>query len=307
MSHLPLLAAILNTFQRAVIPTLSLKGPLLTLELYGDVGLRHSKDIDLEVPFARILEARDCLVDAGYRMDEDYAASTPRQWQGLLLHEHHLDFLHPGAGLALELHWRHHWNLPGETSGQWEQSIPSVWQGCDYHALHPIDQVLYLCSHGAAHLWFPAKWLGDLARNHSGGGIDWAAALERARQTYQERLLLAALILLEMLYGFSRPNLSGDPWRRLPSRLIDEPLRSLATEEDHMAVGTLQWISNRYRAIRYDILLAPRKSLRWRLAELIYSHEDYIQFPLFDRFFWAYAPLRPVFWLLRRMRPHRIH
>jgi hypothetical protein len=307
MSHLPLLASMLKALGKDEIPALSLKGPLLSLELYGDLGLRHSKDIDLEVPEKEIFRARDCLMNAGYRMDGVYARLTPRQWQRFLQEEHSLDFLRPNGCLALELHWRHHWNMPGETHDQWASSIPSVWQGFAYRTLHPIDQVLYLCSHGAMHLWFRAKWLGDLARIHAAGNIDWALALEKAQMTRQERPLLAALVLLEALYALPRPSLPGDPWRTLSNKLVDEPLCSLAREEDFMTIGTAQWVSHRYRAIRYDLLLLPHKSLRRRLAELIYSREDYIQFPLPDRFFWAYTPLRPFFWLLRRMRPRRVH
>jgi hypothetical protein len=307
LSHLPLLATLLKTLNRAAIPVLSLKGPLLSQELYADPGLRHSKDIDLEVPVERLPEARDCLLAAGYRLHADYAVFTPRQWRRLLRHEHNLDILRPHGSLALELHWRSHWNMPGQTCGQWDRAIPVQWQGCTVHTLHPIDQVLYLCSHGATHLWFRAKWLGDLARIHADGKIDWTAALDRARETHQERPLLAALLLLEELYGLPRPPLPDDPWRHLPAVLIREPLRCLATEEDLLLVGTLQWIRNRSRAIRYALQLMPHLTLRWHFSELLYSHEDYIQFPMPDRFFWAYGPLRPLFWLLRRMRPRREH
>src|ERR1035437_6436605 len=49
VKHSMLLAGVLKSFHRAGIPVMTLKGPLLSLELYGDVGLRQSHDLDLMV------------------------------------------------------------------------------------------------------------------------------------------------------------------------------------------------------------------------------------------------------------------
>ena len=305
MSHLQLLATLLKTLSAAGIPALALKGPLLSLELYGDPCLRHSKDIDIEVPVEQIHDACQALLRVGNRLNVDYTHLTPSQWKKLLRFEHHLDFIHPNGTLALELHWRHHWNLPGTTSDQWANSHPVLWQGCSYRALDPIDQILYLCSHGAEHLWFRAKWLGDIARIRANNHINWLAAHDRARRTHQERPLLAALRLLEIVYDLPLPDLPASVWRRLPPQLVDAPLRSISATEEPMSVNTRTWIRNRTRAIHYNMLLFPRKTLTFRLAELLYSRADFIQFPLSNNFFWAYAPLRPIFWIIRRTRPFR--
>ena len=42
-----LLAEVLKLFARAAIPAMPLKGPILSYDLYADVGLRHSKDLDI--------------------------------------------------------------------------------------------------------------------------------------------------------------------------------------------------------------------------------------------------------------------
>src|ERR1035438_6787052 len=45
--HSLLLAQVLKAFNRTGIPVMILKGPILSIELYGDVGLRQSHDLDI--------------------------------------------------------------------------------------------------------------------------------------------------------------------------------------------------------------------------------------------------------------------
>ncbi|MGP8225068.1 MAG: nucleotidyltransferase family protein, partial [Terracidiphilus sp.] len=59
--HSLMLAEVLRGFNRAGIPVMPLKGPLLSLELYGDVGLRQSKDLDLACTKEDIPRAQACL------------------------------------------------------------------------------------------------------------------------------------------------------------------------------------------------------------------------------------------------------
>src|ERR1039458_5171303 len=66
VKHSKLLAGMLKSFNRAGIPVMTLKGPLLSLELYGNVGLRQSHDLDLACALGNIRRAQACLENMGW-------------------------------------------------------------------------------------------------------------------------------------------------------------------------------------------------------------------------------------------------
>jgi hypothetical protein len=158
-----LFAEALKAFNRAGIPAMPFKGQILSFELYGDVGLRHSRDLDLAVMREDLPRAQACLESMGWRLNSSWFPLSSRQWESFLQHEHSLDFALALGGCVLELHWRNQWDTPDQTRGCWARSAPSMWQGCSLQAMNPFDLVLYLCNHGGDHQWFRAKWLGDLA------------------------------------------------------------------------------------------------------------------------------------------------
>jgi hypothetical protein len=163
--------------------------------------------------------------------------------------------------------------------------------------------VLYLSNHGAEHLWFRAKWLGDLACTHASGLVDWAKTFEEAKRTGQERILLAGLRLLEQAYGLPLPHLPGDPWMDLPSPLIAKPLQALKDPEEPSAPDTSPTsLRDRLAMSRYDRLLRPRRTWWDSLTQFLYSREDFRGIRLPDSLFWAYVPLRPIQWLWRWAR-----
>jgi len=292
----------LKGLERAAIPVMAFKGPTLSTELYGDVGLRQARDLDLAVTREELRRAQACLEELGWRLDASWFSLSPRQWESFLCQEHSLNFAHRGTGCQLELHWRNQWDAPATTAARWARSIPSVWQGCAYQSMHPIDLVLYLCTHGGEHAWFRAKWPGDLARIYAAGKVDWAAALEEARKTAQDRALLAALRLLEQVYGFALPPLPGDAWKRFPAVLVNIPLEALKGPEPFALPISLTSMRYRLRMGRYETLLLPRRTWRASLAGLLYRREDFREMRLPDGLFWAYAPLHPVLWLWRWVR-----
>ena len=299
--HSLMLAEVLRGFNHAGIPVMPFKGPLLSLELYGDVGLRQSKDLDLAVKLEDVSRAQACLENMGWRFDSGYFPLTPRQWEGLLRHEYHIGFVHSSGGCGLELHWRNHGDAPGQAAAQWARSIPSEWQGCSYLAMTSTDLALYLCSHGGTHAWSRAKWLGDMARIRTEGRMDWQAALDQAGKTGQERPLLAALRLLKDVYGLPVSELPGDPWKNLPPFLIGSPLHALKVAEDPAARGSLALLRDRIRLNRYDGLVLSHRTWRDVLADSAYRREDFRVVRLPDRLYWAYAPLRPFLWFWRQV------
>jgi hypothetical protein len=299
--HSMMLAEVLRGFNRAGIPVMTLKGPLLSLELYGDIGLRQSKDLDLEVTLEDLPKAQACLENMGWRLESAWSSLTPRQWGACLKHEHHIGFVHSNGGLFLELHWRSQWEKTGETAGKWARGIPSEWQGCSYRAMNPVDLSRYLCSHGGIHAWFRAKWLGDLARIYGVGRVDWIAVLDEARRTGQDRAVLASLYLLNLVYGLPLPGLRGSPWEDLPSLLIELPLHDLRVPEEPGMSASLASLRNRLRGSRYEKLLLPHKIWRDLLVDLTYCHEDFRVIRLPDSLYWTYGLLRPILWFWRRV------
>jgi hypothetical protein len=193
--------------------------------------------------------------------------------------------------------------MPDDPASVWARRVVSVWQGYSYPVLDPLDLVLYLCGHGGHHAWFRAKWLGDMARIHAQGRLDWEAAVERARSTGQERPLLACLQLLNVVHGLPLPNLHGDPWKSLPSFLVRSPLRALETTKDPMAQGALELVPQprRFRLFRYGRLALPRRTWRQHLSELTYCRDDFRVLRLPDSLVWAYTPLHPFLWAWVRL------
>jgi hypothetical protein len=296
-----LLAEVLKLFARAAIPAMPLKGPILSHDLYADVGLRHSKDLDIACTVDDLARAQTCLEEAGWEHDSLWTPPTPRLWQSMLRHDQELAFTHPQTRVHLEIHWRDQWGALNLAQDRWTRSSPSLWQQSPYQAMHPVDRTLYLCGHGADHAWTRAKWLGDLARIHAEGSVDWQAVLLEARRLHQERALLACLLLLQQLYALPLPNLAGDPWQALPTFLLAQPLQILQSCEEPDVSGASTTLPNFLRHHRYNRLLHPHKPLRRSLAEMLYSRPDHHRLPLPDSLFWAYAPLRPILWFWRRV------
>jgi hypothetical protein len=297
--HSLLLAKVLKAFNQAEISVMPFKGPILSAELYGDVSLRQCKDLDIAVPPEDIARAQACLENLGWRPEISNRSLTPRQLESFWRFESNLVFVRSVEGSHLELHWRHEWETPDQTDARWARCIPSVWQGCSHLAMNPIDQVLYLCSHGGRHAWFRAKWLGDLACIHVQGRVNWETALDEARSTGQERPLLAGLRLLKEVHGLSLPDLPGNPYKNLPSFLIDNPLRALQVVQEPGDGGVLDLLHETLRWNIHDLLALPQKSWRETLARRFYFPSDYEVVRLPDYLFWAYTPLRPVLWAWR--------
>lgn len=304
VEHSLLLAEVLRELNRSGIPVMSVKGVILSYELYGDVGLRQSRDLDLGVAQEDLAGAQVCLEKLGWRLDPSkWFSLSPRQWKSFLSHEHDLHFVHSATGRFLELQWRNQWDSPDQTAECWARSIPTTWQGCSYQARSPIDLALYLANHGGEHLWFRAKWLGDLASVHASHLVDWAQVFDEARRTGQERVMLASLRLLERVYGLPLPDLPKDSWIELPSVLTEKPLQAVRDIEELLPRDTSPAsLRDRIVMSRYERLLRPRRTWRDSFTQFLYSREDFRKISLPDRLFWAYVPLRPVQWFLRWAR-----
>jgi len=151
-------------------------------------------------------------------------------------------------------------------------------------------------------MWFRVKWLGDLARAHAAGQLDWKTALGMDRGTGQQAVLNVGLCLLNRVYGLPLPDLPEDPLTALQSQLIEIPLAALADHEEPLNSDSAGWFLYRLRISRYEKLLRPRKARRESLSELLYGREDFRTLRLPDSLFRVYALLHPILGAWRRVR-----
>lgn len=77
MHQMQTLALVMGAFERSGIPALSLKGPILAMELYGNPALRQSRDLDILAPEANFESACRLLEQWGYREEITVFNKTP--------------------------------------------------------------------------------------------------------------------------------------------------------------------------------------------------------------------------------------
>jgi hypothetical protein len=287
------LAQVLKDFNQADISLIPLKGPLLSLELYGDLGTRHSRDIDIMVDVEDLSRAQARLEQMGCQAQLQPTLS-PRHTEVFLQINHHMVYWHPLQRCLLELHWRTRWETHDRTVGQWDRSAALVWNGLGYRALSPIDLVLHLCEHGSGHAWCRLKWLSDLTRMYAVNYVDWNATYQAARDAGVEHSLLQCLRLLEELHGLPVPETLHEATMRLPTLLLDQAtICMLASPEIHLS-SFLARICMTVRRLRYERLLRLRRSWRHVFTEVAYCNPDFELLRLPDRLFWLYVLLRPI-------------
>ena len=295
MLHLQLLTRILQLLNQSKIPVMPLKGPLLSFALYGDVGLRQSKDLDILVPQGEIRRTQECLESAGWRLGAEYFSLSLRQWEATFRHEHHVRYVHPQQGCQLELHWR--CSLLQRTEQHWARSRTAELAGSFYQAMSPADLASYLPEHGSIHQWFRAKWLGDLARFHCNSQIDWMDVLAHARTMGLEQPVLLGLQLIGDCYDLPFPSAPGSLRKKLPDRLASRSVRALTSRDEPTARNAWTRFKDNVLTYGYYRMLWPS---RFWWGWVIHRRRDFRLLPLPDRFFLLYIPLRPLLWLWRR-------
>lgn len=167
-----------KVFAENQIRLLFLKGPVIAADLYGDISLRTSKDLDILIQITDLKRADEFLLILGYEREEIPFG----KWKWM---NHHATYFHPQKRVEIELHWRIHpypTKVP-DFNELWERKRISDITSYPVYYLGVDDLFLFLVEHGARHAWFRLRWLVDidqilrkritnnniLQNNHSGG------------------------------------------------------------------------------------------------------------------------------------------
>jgi hypothetical protein len=156
-AHLALLRDLGARLEEAGMRAIALKGPLLGERLYERPSGRATSDVDLLVREADVERTVPLLEGLGYRL-----ADSPEEVERQAREHHHWHFSHPHA-LPLELHF-HAYRGFGCTLRSDEllaRSEPAVGFGA-LRVLDPVDEIVFLAVHAAAHRFVRLGWLLDI-------------------------------------------------------------------------------------------------------------------------------------------------
>lgn len=191
----------IDLLKREGILAVPLKGPVLAESCYGHLGLREAGDIDLLVHKGDVPMAWKLLVGEGYQPLRALPGSQGRVIQNLGKDLHLRD---ASGGIYLDLK---HDLLPGFDSDHFLNRIEEVTIGGKaVPALCAEDTLLFLCLHGAKHLWERLLWTCDVSELiRSSEDLDWDAVINRAGRLRCRRILFLGLLLAHDLLGAALP------------------------------------------------------------------------------------------------------
>jgi len=190
----------------AGVEAISFKGPVLTMQAFGDLGLRGFRDLDLLIRDRDLPQTIKTLRDFGY------------QRRGNLT-EAQFDWIHRLQGqeimfkpdvVAVEPHTRLtpiKMALNIDYDGLWRRAQRMDICGQPMLTFSPEDTFLVLAIHGGKELWWDIKWACDVAdfiASHP--QLDWIAIVDRARAYGCYRMLLLATSLARNFLGARVPD-----------------------------------------------------------------------------------------------------
>lgn len=267
------------------------KGPLLAMQLYGDVALREYSDIDIVVPPAEVDRAERVLADRGYRNTQGDQAFR----RAFLRHQRQYAFVHEEVDAAVDLHWDFSAEglpFPLRAAEIWSGLQPVVVGGVEIPSLAGEDLVLLLAGHGTKEAWRTLGWVCDYATLVERlPDLDWPRIHARARRNGSAcSILLAAAMAQELLDQPAAPFLAA------------------ALERSPAIVALAQELAGRLRsAFPADIERANLEDLMLcdRLADRILASTKLAMTPTPSDY--HAMPLPPALWPTYRLtRPVRL-
>jgi hypothetical protein len=202
------LIKLLHLFEAHNIVALPYKGPTLAVAAYGDLSLRHFNDLDILMPKAHILPAKELLMSLGYLPQQQLADHTAEvehlEW------DCQYNFVHPETDILIELHWRiRSRNFPfgSRFDDLCKRTSRTSLAGASVVTIAPEDLMIMLCVHGAKHRWERLNWICDIAHlMEQEESLNWPQIWEEAIRLKCERVLLLGTILACDLLGAQLPD-----------------------------------------------------------------------------------------------------
>lgn len=171
------LSNILSVLYRENIPVIPLKGAYLAENIYGNIGVRPMRDVDLLVKQKDLWGVEKILTEMGYiRVHPGNGEEGIR----------HVEYKDTQLGLGVEIHWDfvpEGFGLRVDLQNLWNRTKPAMVAGVGVAAMSPEDLLLHLCIHASDHVFeMGLRLVCDITETlrHNQREIDWVCIQQRA-------------------------------------------------------------------------------------------------------------------------------
>lgn len=243
------------------IDAVPFKGPLLSLQAYGDPALRKYGDLDLLVQPIDFKKAAEIIGEHGFEPLTSVSWLEKTNWY--ISRKKDIYFANQDRSVIVELHWKlsgSHFGLPREMNGLWKRLETVDVAGTAVPSLSYYDLLIYLCLHGSRHSWERFQWVCDIHELiRSNADLDWNLLFEKAKRFGCENVVALSLRLIHEFFGFNVP---GPDWKKIKGDPIyDEIVIEIRERLFSGSIRSVE-ISERYY---YHLRLRERIFDRWKL------------------------------------------
>jgi hypothetical protein len=285
------------------IDSLVLKGPILADDLYGDISLRTSGDLDILIPLIDLERAHKILCENGFEREENFI-SVLNDWKW---RHHHVTYHHQNKQVKLEIHWKLNPGPGPEPSFRdlWSRKRVSSLVSYPINYLGKEDLFLFLVTHGARHGWFRLRWLVDIHRMVM-NGFDWSSLRSLLKRYHYEHiggqaLLLSSHLLKTPLNDEMKILLNGRNSKKLASKALFYLEKMVNLHQEPVPENIYK-----YHKKYLFSLMSKYHKLIFIISCLHPYVIDYQTLPLPKKLHLLYFPLRPLLWFWRKTRNHTL-
>jgi hypothetical protein len=287
------LAEVVESFLKEGIDCIPLKGVTTASEVFGDMALYPSVDIDILIRRGDLSRASELLRRMGYedayRTDSFYL-------------DHYEDVIfRKGEMKNLELHLRlgniRYFDIPGDF--WWEDALEIGFDGHRFRVLSPEKNLLFLSIHLFGHGYSPLKFIvaiAELLRVYE-KSLDWRKLMEDAERYHADKPLLLSVSLAANLLDapagdLLRQRLEG---LRRVDRLIFRKIQDEVFREDASYPGIMLLLT----ILQYNSREVVSRLVKWvfpPLKEINYRYN----IPFGSKSVYIYYLLNPFLLLLKK-------
>ncbi|MCX7861677.1 MAG: nucleotidyltransferase family protein [Bacteroidales bacterium] len=277
----------INSFANSKVNIYLFKGIALSDQIFGDITVRPTRDLDLWIHFNDLTIIDYLLKDIGYKRIKPATELNYLQKKYIHRHIHHFTYINEQK-VVVELHW--------------QLFTPKKLYPFDEHFFHTKKSHLlhhyanewllqYLIVHGSLHHWFKLFWLYDVHWLISHHTIQWQIFDNLTDKLNNQRLVNVAFYLSQKLFDTDIPKEIA--LNKTERKIAEYCVKSIYLNENYLLFKGLK----RFKRIYYLSLL--KKNWKFKLNVWVApftTTEDWKILPLPSGLFWLYYILRPFIW-----------